>query len=553
MTRYWVFIVIIAVYSPQTACQNGSKDNNISQKRNNKANSLTASVDTAHPDGVTQSEKDLEANQEDGTTSSNSPKGDTDDDPFLSSINEGMLKESEEKSDSDEKGSEEDQEQPDDGSWVLMIDDKKISRQAFEKEYQEFRRLSPQKVSKKKYTNLYLQNYIFRDKAKEYFASPSKKSLLKFVRRKAMIDYYLKEQVQSRKIQSPSPQRLKAFYSQLIRQKGFGHLKFNKHRAKIKQLYKLQELNRRTIELDQSLKGRYKIISNDEWEEDVISQYIHNRYHKKNALGKHYKKYWLYKILLEKGVKKDTGKKNLSFQKAKKAIQKRKDKKSKILTNKEIVINKDVKKNPKDSDKTVVDSIINDTMTTIDNDDRIPSKLTLEKDGNPLAKEFEAFQKNNNFKASNRLKDTEKLSGRITQPDTESPSEKLKPLFTKGQYKHRRSIQLCIKHVESTLQFYRRAQLNPKLIRVLRKSPQARQQFINRFLLEELIYKQLKDTKIIYSQKYKDLGELAVRNFGLNYYMKNVLGLKSRAEQRRYLMKYMESHQIKLSERYFDQ
>ncbi|HEO65431.1 MAG TPA: hypothetical protein ENI73_06110, partial [Spirochaetes bacterium] len=499
MMRYWIVIIIIAVYSPQIACQNGSNDNNVSPKRSNKSDSLTASVDTAHPDGVTQSEKDSEANQGAENDSSTFPKEDTDGDSFLDSINESMLKESEEKRDSDETGSEEDK-NPDDGSWVLMIDDKKISRQAFEKEYQGFCRLSPQKVSKKKYANLYLQNYIFKDKAKEYFASQSKKSLLKFIRRKAMIDYYLKSQVQSRKIQTPSSQRLKAFYSQLIQQKGFGHLRFNKHRSKIKQLYKLQELNRRTGELDQALKGRYKIISNDEWEEDVISKYIHNRYNKKNALGRHYKKYWLYKILLGKEVKKSAIKKNLSFQKNKKTLQKRKGQKSKIMTNKEIGIHKNVKKDLTEVPKPMVDSMIHNTMTTIDPDDRVSSKPTLAKDGNPLAEEFEDFQKNNNFKASNRLENNEKLSARTIESDDESPSGKLKPLFIKGQYKHRRSIPLCIKDVETCIQYYRLAQLNPKLIRVLRKSPQARQQFINRFLLEELIYKQLKDTKIIYSQ-----------------------------------------------------
>ncbi|GMT48727.1 MAG: hypothetical protein IEMM0008_0266 [bacterium] len=553
MTRYWFFIIILAAYFPQTACQKESKDTKVKQsntsKQNNKSNSLTASLDTTHPDEITQSEED----KSDPKTTD-----DIDDDSFLDSINEDMLKETEEKSGSieDEKGNAEDEEHPDDGSWVLMIDDKKISRQAFEKEYQEFRRLSPIKLSKKKYINVYLQNHVFKNKAQKYFADKSINKLLKLVRRKAMIDYYLSEQIHGKKIQTPSIGKLKAFYSQLIRQKGFGHLKLGRHRGKIKQLYRQQELNKRTFLLDQSLKGRYKIISNDEWEEDVISKYINNRYNKKKALGKNYKRYWLYKILIGKDDQKDKSKKSPSAKnKIKIKIASKIKKSNKLSTpdHKEIVIKK-VKKDKSKASQIVVDSVIHDTMTSIGDGEKIPSKPGLQIDRNTLSKDFDGFQKNNNFRALKKSKnDTSNPFDDSMELGDETPPEKLNPLFTKGQYKYRRSIQLYIKDVESTIQFYRQAQLNPKLIRVLRKNPQARQQFVNRILLEELVYRQLKEKKLLYSQKYKGIGDLAVRNFSLNYYMKNVLGLNNRSEQKRYLMKYMESHRIKLSERYFDQ
>ncbi len=546
MTRYWVFIIILAVYITQTACQKESKE---SKAKNNKSNSLTTSLDTSHPNGIAPSDQDkLDSKTTD----------DIDDDSFLNSINEDVLKGTEGESDPvEEKANEVDEEDPDDGSWVLMIDDKKISRQAFEKEYDEFRRLSPIKLSKKKYANLYLQNYIFKNKAQKYFADKSGQSinkLLKLVRRKAMVDYYLKEQVQTKKIQRPSKGKLKAFYSQLIQQKGFGHLKFGRHRAKIKQLYRLQEVNKRTFLLDQSLKGRYKIISNDEWEEDVISKYVNSRYNKKKALGRNYKKYWLYKILIGKGHKKRKSNKSTSVgDKVKGKITDKvgKDNKLTAPSHEKLVI-----KNKKNSNKVpqiVVDSIIDDTMTSISSDEKISSKLGPPKDRNTLAEGFGEYRENNKLRPLKKSKSDASLFDDSVESDDETPPKKLKPLFSKGQYRNRRSIQLCIKDVESAIQFYRQAQLNPKLIRALRKNPQARQQFVNRFLLEELVYKQLKEKKLIYTQKYKDMGDLAVRNFSLNYYMKNVLGLTSRTGQKQYLMKYMESHQIRLSERYFDQ
>lgn len=374
MSKYLFLLILVIILPTQNSCQNKENTNKSSQK------------------------------QYSSTSKS---------DDYLNKINQSLNEK--ENQNSKKETSFEKVKYPDDGSWALLIDDKKISKEAFEREYNKWHRLSRNKIDKKQFVNIFLQNYILINRGKRYFASKKRRALLNFVRRQAVTQYYLKHKIYNKKVKSPSKKELFAFHSQLSRHKNFKHLTLKKNKAKIIKLFKLQKTNQRYFHLEQSLKGEYKIIKNDEWEEKLINKYINKKVNIRKALGSGYKKYWLFKIIFGKSRK----------------------------------------------------------------------------------------------------------------------------IF-------------YIKDIEHKLKLMHLMGANRKLLRAFKRDPNVRQQFVNRFLIEELIYRKLKEKGILYSKSYKNRANLAVKNFTTRYYLQNVLKLRTTKQKRNYILNFLNSHKIKISEIYFN-
>ncbi|MDH4128708.1 MAG: hypothetical protein OEV44_08155 [Spirochaetota bacterium] len=180
-------------------------------------------------------------------------------------------------------------------SWVIQINKTKISKEVFEHSYNKYKKIIRGSFSKRDFVNVFMQNYAFTAGVGRYFRT--KKPLKDLIRRQAIIEYFLKKNVFNKKIKNPTDEELKLFHSQLVKQKEYEKLNLFKDRSKIVNFYKIQIKNQNYMLLQQTLKGEFRIMQNDEWEKDIINKYINNKINLKTAMGDQYKTFWLYKIL----------------------------------------------------------------------------------------------------------------------------------------------------------------------------------------------------------------------------------------------------------------
>ncbi|MDH5680164.1 MAG: hypothetical protein OEZ36_01135 [Spirochaetota bacterium] len=387
---------------------------------------------------------------------------------------------------------------PDDGSWALLIDDRKVARSVYEAQYQQFIRLSGQRVSREDYVNVFLQQHFITQRAHYYFSqSAAGQSLLNHVRRQAFIQTYLQQKVYNKHIKTPDMKTLTQFHGQLTAQKGYEHLSLSRHRAQIIKIYKLSKVNQNMMFLDQTLKGSFRISKNDEWEQDIISKYAQNKINMKQALGSGYRQYWLYKIYLD-------------------------SKKSSWLQPKSRKISPPQKPGAEEKPK---------AGGTADSSKSIPVK------DKPSLKPVDD--------KAGKKKAQAKPQGIIKKKPTPK-----KPVL-KAKRSDKNAIIIYIRDIENYLNLMARMGRNYQLIRQFRTKPQVRLQLINRYLLEELVYLRLKSKGLLRTRAYQIKAIMAVNNFKSQYYLRNVLGLTSPEKKRNYFMDIISSHKIILSDSYF--
>ncbi len=494
---------------------------------------------------------------------------------------------------------------PDDGSWVLLINnEKKISKAEFERSYSQFRRLSPKKVSKKVFAhNIFLANYVLKSEANAHFASPKNQKMLNFIRRQTMIDQYLKTKMSSaKKIRTPSNKVLRAFHAQLVKQPGFKRLSFRKHRRKIIRLYKNQKLNQKVMQLQETV----RIFRNDQYEKNMITKYINDKINKAKALGKRYKNFWLYRIASGRILNK---KKSVSKKRpAAKKKSSRKSRKSKRLAKKTITTKKKnlkkkpvIKKEPVLAAKPVakkensglkkaiskdIDSIKRKNSHSLPSDqyEIVGTDLTVPKETpketpQDIAVKETAPQPELESLPENKTQDQAKKAKIVEKPEKKSDSQEPIQVAKKEETPEEETVEeitgpsadevdkglfgedpekrnryqydkvYYVKDIENKINMMRN--FNPKVITQFRRNKQFRRQYVERFLLEELAYKELKKTGLMHSTAYRRIADFAVQNFMLGFYMKKVLGLTNKTKTRAYFQNYMSSNQIKFSETYF--
>ncbi len=448
---------------------------------------------------------------------SESSQNNMDSDDYLKKINESLAKKDEEDLKSTDTTSEDKDSIPDDGSWVILIDNEnKISKKEFETEYNRFIQTSGQNISKKNFVNVFFQNRLINNKAKSYFySSPSRIALVQFIRKQTIVENYIRSKYYSEQNHTPNSTELKAFYNEMIKYKQFKKMDYITDRKKILNLYKIQSLNKQLQNFEQSLLGRYRIYKNDRFEQNLIHKYSQKNVNLQRALGRNYKNYWLFKIVIGKPNQIKSPKIPLHTHVKKDLIPKKS--KSYLGINQPIIFNNATEKD------------IN-TEIIVDNPLDKPNKSILNIEIN---------------------KSTSKLdkSSDVTEnklPD-QFPEEYL---FPKDRFKGVKSVNFYIRDIENKIRLTKITGSKPQLIRAFYHDPKTRSQYINQFLLEELIYKYLTDRGLI--NRYLWLANKTVDNYVIGYYIKFVLGIHTQDQQRKYLLKYIESHNIRYSNKYFN-
>lgn len=459
----------------------------------------------------------------------------------------------------------------DDGSWAIKIDKRKISVKQFDRAYKRFVRATGKKISKDQFVNVFLQNDLFKRQANWYFRSSKRRNIKDFIKKQAVIENYIKEHSRS-KIKTPSLDKLKSFKKQVLAQTEFKNLSIKKDYSKIVNLYKMQMANQKLHLLSQSLKGEFRILQNDEWENEVIEKYVRKEINLKEAKGKKYKDYWLYKILLANKTKKKVIKVASKSNKASKNTNK-----PEVETTKEKIAESDKTEKASTEKLTISNDKQNDeSQSKVDEKDKAetesPNKEIKKNDEKEkIAEGRQQAEKSNKTKdMSSKIKDAESLESNENKKTTEAKKiaktednadsdsleeeKTVEKVIEKKEVKkdYGPAISYYIKDIENKINLYSITGFNPNFVKSFRKDPNVRMQFLERFLLEELIYRKLKKSKTLYSRKYKRIANQAVDNFSLGYYMKNVLGLRDQKSQQQYFLNYMQKHRIKMSDRYFN-
>ncbi len=74
---------------------------------------------------------------------------------------------------------------------------------------------------------------------------------------------------------------------------------------------------------------------------------------------------------------------------------------------------------------------------------------------------------------------------------------------------------------------------------------------INSFLTEILAYNLLKKTRMLYNKSYRKVAYNAEQNFMINYYIKNVLKLRTESAKQEYIWNFINNNKITLNKGYF--
>lgn len=540
-------------------------------------------------------------------------------DKYLDDLNKGLFEDDKPtNSENNDENKAKENEDPEDGNWAIMINDVKVSKSEFEREYNKFRRLAKRKTSKKEFINNYIYSYLVNRNANGYFASKSKRALLNFVKQQAVVKHYISKKFSNKYVKTPSQNVLSQFYNQLIQeQPQFKKLSLKKDRHKIIQMYKNFRLNQKYAQLQNSLLGKHKVIKNDEWENGIIEKYVANKINRRLATGSKYKNYWLYKIVSGKKVTKKIYKKqNVKISKKKKS-KKIAKKTNKPKINNEIKISKKNKIKPLESlkeskvskkEKTIAKKDNTNIKEKIENNESIDDSKEVEpiilakkdeentssKNTQENSKPVEKFKditvnklveiaeekKELKTKSTNEESKTEEKEKvqieqeSIVEKETNDEQtieqknqknnediglfehkEDLSPnkvLSTTSKTKYKNEKIYYIKDVENKLYLLNKISLNKNVLSIFRSNSIFRQQFINQFLFEELVYLRLKESRLLYSSTYKRIAYNAEQGFKMNYYLKNVLRIRNQTQQRNFVLNFINNNTIKQNEAYFD-
>lgn len=200
----------------------------------------------------------------------------------------------------------------DDGSWVYIIDNKKINKEEFELTYQLFLKmvaissgmgqeqigLISRKIVKKDVLEKLINSELAFQKAMTdpFFKEEQGKNLILAYRKQALYQYYLYKEIMS-KVKEPTQKELEAFVKKYARSfktaDGLPKLKTQKEINQVKRFYKENQLRKKVRQMMTKLTQENRIIRN---KKPILQDYLAKKITKKMLADDKQGQYWLFKI-----------------------------------------------------------------------------------------------------------------------------------------------------------------------------------------------------------------------------------------------------------------
>ena len=162
-----------------------------------------------------------------------------------------------------------------DDQWVVKIDEKVITLNEFEREYHvhvyslpledtQRKEYEADPVNKKKFLTSLINEYLVYNKAlnEGFEKRQDVQDLLKAVQRRAIIQVYLNDKIESKLVNVPDEQ-IEAIYNQ--NKKMYAGVDIEVARQQIKMLLLQRQFNDRLNELVDGLKGEAKVVRNEKF------------------------------------------------------------------------------------------------------------------------------------------------------------------------------------------------------------------------------------------------------------------------------------------------